>query len=266
MMYHKIMDRLQENYNTVVNMGYELVGIFLQGSQNYELAYEDSDIDCKAIVLPKFNDFVLNNKLASTTHVLENNEHIDCKDIRLMFDCFKKQNINFVEILFTKYKIINPKYQEFVDYLLANNEKIARYNNYASVNCIAGMCLEKYKALEHPYPSLIDKIEKFGYDGKQLSHSLRLLEFIQRYIDGVRYTDCLISKQREYLISVKCNKEYDLKEARIVATITKDKVIQIKNDYMKTNKVTIRKEVEYLLDEVLLDIMKYNFKTELGVN
>ena len=28
-----------------------------------------------------------------------------------MFDNFKKQNINFIEILFTKYKYINPKYR-----------------------------------------------------------------------------------------------------------------------------------------------------------
>ena len=41
---------------------------------------------------------------------MENNEHIDVKDIRLMFDNFKKQNINFLEILFTKFGIVNEKY------------------------------------------------------------------------------------------------------------------------------------------------------------
>ena len=85
-----------------------MVGVFLQGSQNYNLQYEDSDIDTKAIILPKFNDFVLNNKPVSTTLILESNEHIDLKDIRLMFECFKKQNINFIEILFTEYYILNP--------------------------------------------------------------------------------------------------------------------------------------------------------------
>jgi predicted nucleotidyltransferase len=103
----KVQSRIQEHYEEVVNMGYEVVGVFLQGSQNYELAYEGSDIDSKAIVLPKFNDFILNKPLTSTTHVCKNNEHIDLKDIRLMFECFKKQNINFVEILFTKYYIID---------------------------------------------------------------------------------------------------------------------------------------------------------------
>ncbi len=260
---NKIMDRLQENYNTVVDMGYEVVGIFLQGSQNYNLSYEDSDIDCKAILLPSFNDFVLNNKLISTTHVLENNEHVDLKDIRLMFDCFKKQNINFVEILFTKYKVINPKYESLLQPLLDSREKIARYNNYASVNCISGMSMEKYKALEHPYPSLIDKIEKFGYDGKQLSHQLRLLEFIVRYINGEKYADCLISKQREYLIRVKCNKEYSLDEARIVVKETLEKINKIKNNYMQTHDLVIDKEVESLLNSVLVNIIKHNFISEL---
>lgn len=83
-----------------------------QGSQNYNLDYEGSDIDTKAIMLPSFSDFVLNAKPLSTTHIMENNEHVDFKDIRLMFDCIKKQNVNFVEILFTPYSIINPEYAD----------------------------------------------------------------------------------------------------------------------------------------------------------
>jgi len=263
-MYQKTMNRLQEHYKEVENMGYEIVGIFLQGSQNYELAYEGSDIDSKAILLPKFENFVLNKSPTSTTHVCKNNEHIDLKDIRLMFDCFKKQNINFVEILFTKYRIMNPKYEKLYQPMFDNNEMIARYNNYASVNCIAGMSMEKYKALEHPYPATMDKIEKYGYDGKQLSHQLRLLEFIKRYIAGEKYSDCLISKQREYLINVKCNKEYSLKEARIVAKNTLDEINKIKKYYMETQSLKINKDVEILLNKILIDVIKYNFKIKLG--
>lgn len=261
---NKIMDRLQENYKIVKNMGYEIVGIFLQGSQNYELDYEDSDIDCKAILLPKFDDFVLNRNPVSTTYILDNNEHIDLKDIRLMFDCFKKQNINFVEILFTKYKIINPKYECFMQKLFDNNEKIARYNNYASVNCIAGMSLEKYKALEHPYPSIIDKIEKYGYDPKQLHHIIRLNEFIKRYIAGEPYADCLISKNKEYLIEVKKG-IYTLEEAREIAKTLSDETYRIKTEYMNNNPLRIDKECENMLNEVLVNIMKQGIKFELGV-
>ena len=117
-----------------------------------------------------------------------------------MFDCFKKQNVNFVEILFTKYKVINPKYKEIVQLLFDNRELIAHYNNYAAINCMTGLSMEKYKALEHPYPATIDKIEKYGYDGKQLCHLIRINEFMKRYIQGTPYADCLVSNMPKYLI------------------------------------------------------------------
>jgi predicted nucleotidyltransferase len=230
------MTRLQEHYNEVQNMGYEIVGVFLQGSQNYELAYENSDIDSKAILLPKFNDFVLNHSAISTTHIMANDEHIDFKDIRLMFDCFRKQNINFVEILFTKYKIVNSKYATIIQKLFDSNEKIARYNNYASVNCICGTSLEKYKALEHPYPTIVDKIEKYGYDPKQLHHIIRLNEFMKRYVAGEKYAECLISKNKEYLIEVKKG-IHTLEEARELAKTLCDETYQIKTQYMANNPV-----------------------------
>ena len=262
---NKIMSRLQENYDTVVSQGYEIVGVFLQGSQNYKLEYEGSDIDCKAVVLPKFNDFVLNNKMISTTLVLENNEHIDLKDIRLMFDCFKKQNINFVEILFTEYKILNPKYEAFWQKLIDNNEAIAHYNNYVAINCMAGMALEKYKALEHPYPATIDKIEKYGYDGKQLHHLLRLKEFMQNYVDGIAYSKCLIADEedRTCLIDVKCNKKYNLEESRKIAKFTIDSIVDFKNHYMHLNPVKVNQQVEDILNDVLVSIIRYNFEDEL---
>lgn len=240
----KIMNRLKENYKTVEDMGYEIVGIFLQGSQNYNLSYENSDIDCKVIILPRFDDFILNKKPVSTTHVLENNEHIDLKDLRLMFDCFKKQNINFVEILFTKYRIMNPKYEALFQPMFDNNELIARYNNCASINCMSGMAMEKYKALEHPYPATIDKINKFGYDGKQLHHLIRVNEFIKRYINGDPYKDCLISRQRDYLISVKTNREYNLDEAREIAETMCDETYQIKKEYMENTELVVNNSIE----------------------
>lgn len=260
----KVQKRIQEHYDIVVSRGHEVVGVFLQGSQNYELAYENSDIDSKAVILPKFNDFVLNKTPISTTSVLDNNEHIDLKDIRFMFDCFKKQNINFVEILFTKYKVINPKYEELFQPVIDGKEQIARYNNYAAVNCISGMCMEKYKALEHPYPTIIDKIEKYGYDPKQLHHIIRLREFIERYINGEKYSDCLISKQKEYLIGVK-KAIHPLVDARIIAAELTKQTHDIKTEYMKQNELKVNKDVENILNNILINIIKYNFQTELSV-
>lgn len=259
---NKIQNRIQEHYDTVISRGHEVVGVFLQGSQNYKLEYENSDIDSKAILLPKFNNFVLNHSPTSTTSVLDNDEHIDLKDIRLMFDCFRKQNINFVEILFTPYKVINPKYEILFMPLIEKREAIARYNNYAAINCMCGMSLEKYKALEHPYPTIIDKIEKYGYDPKQLHHIIRLDEFIKRYVDGEPYEECLVSKQREYLIDVKkgC---HTLQEARIIAKELTANIVTLKNEYMISYPLQVNKYCDELLNETLLSIMKFNFQSEL---
>ena len=65
-----------------------------------------------------------------------------------------------MEILFTKYNVINQKYVKFWHELVKHNESISRYNNYKALNCISGMSMEKKKALTHPYPSLKDKIKK----------------------------------------------------------------------------------------------------------
>ena len=83
-----IFDRLKEHYNHLVEKGYDIVCLTLQGSQNYNLdTYGPdytSDIDSKAIVLPNLNDIAHNRSPISTTLIMENEEHIDVKDIRIM--------------------------------------------------------------------------------------------------------------------------------------------------------------------------------------
>lgn len=155
-----------------------------------------SDIDTKVVILPSFEDIVLNKEPKSTTIVLENNEHIDVKDIRVMFETYKKQNVNFIETIFTEFKIVNPKYKELVQPLFDNNEEIAHINYNQALRCMAGMSMEKLKALQHPYPTIIDKIEKFGYDPKQLHHILRMNDFIIKYSQGKPYKECLIPNEK----------------------------------------------------------------------
>ena len=91
--YNKIMIRLHEHY--LESLQYfpedQTVGCFLQGSQNYGLDHEESDVDTKLIVVPSFKDICLNRKPVSTTHVRANDEHTDWKDIRLYMVCQHQQ-------------------------------------------------------------------------------------------------------------------------------------------------------------------------------
>lgn len=257
-----IINRVKQDYDLLAKEGYEVVGVFLYGSQNYNLHYSGSDIDTKAIVLPTFDSFVNNKKAFSHTKVLESTEHVDIKDIRVMFECFKKQNINFLEILFTKYKVINPKYQELFQPILDNRESIARFNNYAGLKCIVGMIKEKRKALTHPYPSIKDKIDKYGYDPKQLHHIIRCNELLTKYLDGVPYADCLISSMPDSLINIKRTAIFNLKEAIAIADVNVNDAEGRKAKYMENNPVSINNDVTELMHNTLTNILKARFKEE----
>lgn len=256
--------RLIEDYEYVKSIGYNILGVFVQGSDNYSLSWEGSDIDTKVILIPSFIDFVLNRTPVSTTLIKEDNSHIDLKDIRLMHECFRKQNINFIEILFTKYKYINPEYEAIYQPMFDNNERIAHYNNYAAVNCIAGMVYEKHKAMEHPYPTLVEKIKKYGYDNKQLHHIIRCEEFLKRYINGVPYAECLIPTDPQHLIDIKASYVYSLEQAREIADNVEFIVKDVKQKYMDTHPVIIDHEVDTVMNNVLIDVLKYAFKKEIG--
>lgn len=252
-----IIKRLNSDYEYLTSLGYEVFGVYLQGSQNYKLDYEGSDIDTKAIILPSFEDVVLNKKPVSTTIILESGEHLDVKDIRLMFENFRKQNINFLEILFTEYYVFNEKYKKENMLLRENNEAIAHYNNFLSVKCIAGMAMEKYKAMEHPYPTLKWKIDKWGYDPKQLHHILRCAGFLKKYINGESYKECLIPTDIPYLLSVKkCPPRYSLTEAREIATEVIEEIRKVEKFYLETNEIHIDHFVEELLNNIITKCLK----------
>lgn len=264
-MKEEIKKRVMEHLKYLLDKNYDVMYIGLQGSQNYDLDVYDneykSDVDTKAIILPNFEDFVENREPISTTLVLDNNEHIDVKDIRIMIDNFKKQNINYIEILFTEYYSCNPKYVDEVKKLRDNNERIARFNINQALRCISGMSMEKLKALQHPYPTIVDKINKYGYDPKQLHHILRLNDFIKKYTDNKSYYECLIPTNIDYLINVKKgNIPCDI-AVKLAETFDLDTKIIKDNNIMGVD--VIDTEVEELLHNVKVNALKKKFKEQL---
>ena len=263
-----IMEQLNRHYQEALTLFPEdrIVGVFLQGSQNYGLDYEGSDIDTKCIVLPTLEDLIFNRKPVSTTHVLPNEEHLDLKDVRLYFQTFRKQNLNFMEILFTKYKIVNPTYEPMWNRLIKNNEQIARYNPVGAVKTMKGIAMEKYHAMEHKYPSKIELIDKWGYDGKQLSHLIRVDEYLARYIAGEPYADCLITKKPELLIATKdmTNPKFTLEEARTIAGLHLSAVTHAADRFAEEHKNdSVDKNVDILLDDVQREIVSLGIYLEM---
>jgi hypothetical protein len=175
-----IMSRVEKHYNYLKEMGYNVVAIFAQGSMNYGLYINDetykSDVDTKAIVLPSLDDLIKGIK-TSVKYQFEN-EQIDVKDFRLMSDIWAKANPAYLELLFTKYMIINPMFQDIMKNILDMKEDIVKMNYVQLARCIQGMSLEKVKALKHNSPSQEEVLNKFNYAPKQLHHIRRLNLFL----------------------------------------------------------------------------------------
>lgn len=238
-----IMNRVQKHYDYVRSLGFNIVGVFLQGSQNYNLdLYTEeyiSDVDTKCIIIPTLKDLIEGNRMTSTKVDFEG-EQIDIKDIRLIMDIWAKQNQSYLEILFTNYYILNPLYEPFMNDILNMRDQIVKMNIPRLYSCINGMAMEKMIALEHPYPSTIKKIEDHGFDEKQLCSLARLADLMfclfncyMNFGDAIYFEDN--SPIRDYMINLKLCKNPDtgeklkLEEAREYAQMYCDKCEKIKN-------------------------------------
>jgi len=207
---------------------------------------------------------VRNRKPISTTRILPNDEHCDVKDIRLYWDCLRKQNINFVELLFTRYFNVNPLYMAPWAKMLEARERIARYNTHAAVRCMKGMALEKRKALTHPYPAKESVLKEFGYDPKQLHHILRIHWFLEDYLSGKSYEECLNAPNAEYLKRLKLNGAgMSLETAERRADACVQVVCDTADNYRASSDESKDEEIDDLLDEVLEEILTIAFRQEL---
>lgn len=259
--YKKIMDRLQEHLEEALKLRpHDWFVICLQGSQNYGVADEESDIDSKLLIIPTIEELVFNKQPVSVTHVMDNDEHVDIKDIREYFKIIRKQNINFVEILFTDYWIVNEKYEDIWLDLRRHAEEIARLNPYAAISCMGGMALDKYNKLVHSTPSRAEVVAKYGFDPKQLSHLIRIAYFLKFYIAGYDYKDCIyLPKEhlRQNLLMWKRNTmNFNQYEAQEKA-----------NEIMKTINEQVRTFKQYNINkpyakaEEILNLILYNVIT-----
>lgn len=270
MNYHSdswVFEQLNRHYNFAKTLykDNQIVGIFVQGSTNYGLDTKNSDVDTKCLIVPTFKEIALNRKPVSTTNILPNEEHLDAKDIRLYIETFRKQNLNFLEILFTDYAIVNLVYMKDWARLLEHREEIARMNPFRAVKSMKGIANEKYHAMKHPYPSKIELIEKYGYDGKQVHHLLRVEDYLRRYEAGEPYKDCLRPTEEliPRLMDYK-NQLIPLEVAEVEAKAALERVDKMANDFCAKVPDKESAEMRELLEDVSYNIMKIAVEEELG--
>ena len=127
---------------------------------------------------------------------------------------------------------------------------------------MAGHALEKYKRLSWAYPSRAEIVQKYGYDPKQLTHLLRIEDFLERYIAEEPYEDCIIPENLEKLREIKKG-VYSLDEANKIADAAFMHITKMRDDYCLTHKNKYNPLVEDLFRSVQYEIIKIAIKEEL---
>jgi len=262
-----IMSEVNNHFREAESLGFDVFALFLQGSQNYGLdEYSDeykSDIDTKAIIIPSLNELLSYNRTPySHTHVREDNSHIDIKDVRVMFEMFKKQNTSYLELLFSKYLIVNPKYQKFFDELISMREDISHYNPNQHLRALCGSAHNKFLAMTHISPHSEEKIKKFGYDPKELHHLVRYLDILEKYIAGAPYDVCLDPTDKKTLMAIKKGNFFTLEKALEVGEYTDKEIKRLADENMQSPE-PINKELGIKMDKLLMSILKFKVSEEI---
>ena len=205
---------LKMQKEVIESMGYKVAYICLYGSQNYGLDINNdeykSDIDMKAIIVPTLKDLINNSKPVSEVIETEWGQ-CDLKDIRIYFDKgILKANPVYIETLYTEHYIVDDLFLEEFSYIRSKRDELVDCLKYQMLRAMYGMMCEKRKALCHPYPTIKDKIDKYGYDGKQLHHIYRIFLMMEDYfILGKDYGSCLNDFNewsKQLIIELKMNK------------------------------------------------------------
>ena len=236
--------------------GYKIVYLCLYGSQNYGLDINNetyqSDIDTKAIVIPSLNDLICNSKPISEIIELPDGQ-CDIKDIRMYINTLLKGNPAYIETLFSPYYLIDESFEDDFEFLRNNGEELVNALRCQFIRAIYGMMCEKYKALCYPYPAIKNKIEKYGYCGKQLHHMYRLWIMMQDYYSLKEpLSECFVIKDKTTkvnLIDMKLNK-YSLDNAIKLADNVKNSAEQFKDKYLES---IDEQKIDYSIKKKYLD-------------
>lgn len=245
----------REDFDT---QGRKIVFASMFGSHNYNLNTENSDKDYKLFIYPTFDD-LYTGKYFSTSVVSPDFDY-DIHDIRQLPELFWKTNINFMEVLFAEEIMTfewEPEY--LIEWMLERKEDLARMNLPYLYNACVGMSLQKQKRMMGKgTESTKHLVEKYGYECKEASHAIRVLDFLLRYHnDGFCDFKRAIRYDRddwmaETLIKVKTGM-ISLSDTKTMLGFKMSQVEDIKSDYLccKPN-VALKAELDSKIKEYIL--------------
>lgn len=242
---------------------YQPLFMIARGSMNYQLMVMNddytSDVDCELVVMPTLRDLVKGDYKLSTTLVLDDNSHIDVRDIRHFKNLLYKQNPAQLELLYSKYTYaFSEKGKELLEFFQSHAYDIENIEKQRLLFAIKAQVFHKLKNLDKVTPTQEQEVKKYGYSAKELHHLIRFyliaLEMVQ---NNKNFGDCLVFKEdwRNKLIFYK-TQHIDVNDALSKAWGYKDKTEELVSDYIKNNKYEVNHDTIKMVDNFVYDFME----------
>ena len=166
----------------------------LYGSQNYDLATSESDVDVKVAFLPSPQEVLLAGKRQAMTLTKDGSTDntVLAKDLRDVFAELYKQNLNFLEVLATPYFYSSCEFGPVFDELRTHSNVVARYYERGFYLCTCGL-----------FNKLDTDFQKGRVDKKKFTFGLYLRDFLDKYSTGVPFNHCFESSNVEFYQQVR---------------------------------------------------------------
>lgn len=231
----------------------------IYGSQNYGLDNENSDIDTKTTIIPTIDDLIKGKETSKTVETKYGQD--DQKDVRVMFEQLKKCNLSYLEILLDNLPLVNLAYRDEYDNLIKMRDRILLRDLTRLSHSVKGMAYNKRDYTFKIYPTTKNNIEKYGYDGKNASHILRLEGFLNKVLRGRPFQECYNAKTYNNYQEIVDIKNHLPNKDEVKTKVDKS-VIRI--DEMVNNTTTVKiKGVEEDLDEIAYKLIRKSVEHEI---
>ena len=204
----------------------DLIFMFVQGSQNYNLDTPQSDIDCKAFTVPTFADLYFGKRYSTTIDT--DYGQVTIHDIRMLPELLFKMNPTYLEMFFSKHTWFpsEEKKQELLEAIPLLKDYPALFNalfKYRKYHMIESLCgVFKTKCRETLKPTFARRplLEKYGYDTKAACHGVRYFRLLTLAISAATHS------------SSKSAYDKFLSEYRLQTDNSRDFLMNIKQGYL----------------------------------
>ena len=177
-----------------------------------------------------------------------------------MMSILKKQNVNFLEQLFSYQYLINEAYSQEIEELRRHREAIAHYNPRKCVQTMAGIARSKEGRILRPLSEEKNKtFEEFGYHPKELAQLYRIYCFLFSYTEGLSFENSLDNVNRKEYLRLKTEK-LSIEEVKDTIELYSLSVKEVEQNFLATHENTHVPAVDSIMEEITESIFKKYLK------